>query len=367
MARLLQKEGYDIFVVTPKIYKKSGFFENQDGIKIYRFPFFAGDKLLIEHKKIPFLRMCLYFLTGFIIAFCIAIKHRCSIVHVHWAIPTGLIGLWIKYVLGKPMIVTIHGSDLRMALEKKGVLKRIFLSVCRNATHIHCVSDIQKKEMMNLSLPETKISVVPMGVDDGFFECGRGRKEGMKNHQVTVISNRNLLPIYNVSLLIQAMPIVLEQEPDTKLLIAGDGSLKEDLEKAVKNLNIDSSVLFLGRVPHQEMPGLLSQADIYVSTSLHDGTSVSLLEAMGAGAFPIVSDIPANQEWIQDGKNGFLFPVNGKELLAGKILNAIHNHEMIEKAREWNLSLVENKVSWPVCIHKIKRIYDKTNITNDSK
>ena len=59
MATLLQKEGYEIAVVTPKIYKKSKYFENQDGIKVYRFPFFARNKLLIEYERIPYLRMIL--------------------------------------------------------------------------------------------------------------------------------------------------------------------------------------------------------------------------------------------------------------------------------------------------------------------
>jgi glycosyltransferase involved in cell wall biosynthesis len=62
------------------------------------------------------------------------------------------------------------------------------------------------------------------------------------------------------------------------------------------------------------MADLLSQTDIYVSTSLYDGTSVSLLEAMGSGAFPIVTDIPSNREWISPGQNGFLVSVNGEKL-----------------------------------------------------
>ena len=57
MAQLLQNDGYQISVVTPKIYRSSRYFEEQNGIKVYRFPFFAGSKLLIEYNKIPYLRM----------------------------------------------------------------------------------------------------------------------------------------------------------------------------------------------------------------------------------------------------------------------------------------------------------------------
>jgi len=288
MATLLKSEGYNISVVTPKIYKGSRYFEEQDGIKVYRFPFFARDKLLIEHKKIPYLRMILYYTTGFFLTLYALLKNKCNLIHAHWAIPTGLIGVLVGLFLKKPVIVTIHGSDLRLALERPRFLRKIFIYVSRKSTHLNCVSAVQKKEIEQLGIENKKISIIPMGVDGAFLEVGKNRKMGLEKRPFTILSNRNLLPIYNVFLLIRAIPIVLKEEPDTKFLIAGDGSEKESLEREVKKLNLNSSVRFLGRVPHEEMPDLLAHADIYVSTSLYDGTSVSLLEAMASGAFPIV-------------------------------------------------------------------------------
>jgi glycosyltransferase involved in cell wall biosynthesis len=157
--------------------------------------------------------------------------------------------------------------------------------------------------------------------------------------------------------LIRAIPIILKEEPETKFLIAGDGPEKETLEREVKNLNINSSVRFLGRVPHEQMPNLLSQADIYVSTSLYDGTSVSLLEAMGSGAFPVVTDIPSNREWIVDGKNGFLVPIDEAGILASRILDAIRNRDLLEKSRSDNLLIVEKKAFWPTNIKRLEGIY----------
>jgi len=365
IATLLQKEGYQISVVTPKIYKGSRYFENRDGIRVYRFPFFARDKLLIEYEKIPYLRMILYYLSGFFLTLYILLRHRCRLIHAHWAIPTGLIGLCVSKILRKPFIVTIHGSDLRMALENKGILRRIFTSVCRGADHIQCVSEVQKEEILLLGLPETQISVIPMGVDEAFFETGRNRKSEPQDQQMTVLSNRNLIPIYNLSLLIRATPLVLKEKPGTRFLIAGEGSEKEDLEREAKNLNVHTHVEFLGRIPHEAMPDLLSKADIYVSTSLYDGTSVSLLEAMGAGAFPVVTDIPANREWIRDGGNGFLVPVNDEQYLANKIIDAIRDKGLLEKACKENQSISEEKTLWPVCIKKIKKIYEDQKVGSE--
>src|SRR4030043_1521142 len=93
MATLLKREGYQISVVTPKIYRKSPYFEDQEGIKVYRFPFFARNKILIEYERIPYLRMILYFISGFFLTLYVLFSHRCRLIHAHWAIPTGLIGI----------------------------------------------------------------------------------------------------------------------------------------------------------------------------------------------------------------------------------------------------------------------------------
>ncbi len=327
-----RRSGYQISIVTPKIYKESHYFEEQNGIKVYRFPFFAGNKLLIEYEKIPYLRMLLYYTNGFLLTMYAALRNGCNLIHIHWAIPTGLIGVWVGALIRKPLVVTIHGSDLRMALERSSFVRRLFIYVCKKADHLNCVSEVQKKELERLGVPAKKISTIPMGIDAAFLETGKNRGVESKNRPITILSNRNLLPIYNVSLLIRAIPIILKDEPETKFRIAGDGSERKALEREVKSLNINSSVEFLGRVPHEEMPNLLSQADIYVSTSLYDGTSVSLLEAMASGAFPVVTDIPANREWIVDGENGFLVPKENENFLAKKIVEAIRDRRLLREA-----------------------------------
>jgi glycosyltransferase involved in cell wall biosynthesis len=358
LALLLQNDGYQISIVTPKIFKGSHYFEKQNRIRVYRFPFFARNKLLIEYKKVPYLRMTLYYLTGFFLTLYAVFKNRCNVIHAHWAIPTGLIGVWVGSLLKKPLVVTIHGSDLRMALERPGFLQKIFTFVCNKGTQLHCVSEVQKRELERLGIPKDNILTISMGIDDDFLEKGKNRKIELNRRPFVILSNRNLLPIYNVSLLIRAIPIVLREEPETKFLIAGDGAEREVLESEVKKLNINASVTFLGRVPHEEMPNLLSQADIYVSTSLHDGTSVSLLEAMGSGAFPVVTDIPANQEWIMNGENGFLVDPNREEFLARKIIDAIRDKRLLEEGCKRNKLLVKEKALWSVCIEKIKVIYE---------
>ncbi len=357
MALLLKESGYQISVVTPKIYARSHYVEEQEGIKVYRFPFFSGDRPLIEYKKIPYFKMVFYYLTGFFLTSYVVFKYKCHLIHAHWAIPTGLIGVWVGSFLKTPLIVTIHGSDFRIGGTKPFMIKKIFLYVCKRAKHIICVSEVLRREIEKLGIKEEKISVSPMGVDEPFFKPLINRRVNRIDQWFTILSNRQLQPIYNLSLLIRAIPMVLKEEPNARFIIAGIGSEREKLEKQVKNLNINSNVQFLGWVTHEEMPKLLSQADIYISTSLDDGTSISLLEAMASGAFPIVTDIPSNREWISDGENGFLVPIEEERFLAEKILEAIRNQELREGSRDKNFCLIKEKALWPVTIEKAKEIY----------
>jgi glycosyltransferase involved in cell wall biosynthesis len=267
-------------------------------------------------------------------------------------------GVFAGTLMKRPLIVTIHGSDLRIALNRSFLLK-VFLYVCEKAYHIICVSEVQRKEIEQLGIESEKISVFPMCIDENFLEFGKNRKRGLDKRSFIIFSNRNLLPIYNVSLLIRAIPIVLQEEPNTKFFIAGDGPERDHLEEEAKGLNVTSSVQFLGRVPHEAMANLLTQADIYVSTSLYDGTSVSLLEAMASGTFPIVTDILSNQEWISDGENGFLIPIGDEVAFAKKIVEATQNGKLLSEVRLRNHKLIEEKALWGSNIKKIDEIYEK--------
>jgi glycosyltransferase involved in cell wall biosynthesis len=358
MASFLQRNGYEVPVVTPKIYKGSHYFEEQDGIRVYRFPFLARDKLLIEHNKIPYLRMMIYYVTGGLFTVYVIMRQRCRLFHVHWAIPIGPIGVLLGAILRKPVVVTIHGSDFRLAMGKSFLLKKVFFWVCKKATYLHCVSEVMRREIERFGIKREKISTFPMGVDEAFFERGRNRERDLNHPPITVVSNRNFLPIYNVSLFIRAIPLVLKEGPEVKFIIAGEGPERQNLEKEVTDLKISSHVQFLGQIPHGEMPDLLSRATIYVSTSLYDGTSVSLLEAMACGAFPVVTEIPSNQEWITNGQNGFLISTSNESHLARKIVEALRRPALLTEASKKNRRIVEERAHWKCTIREITGIYE---------
>ena len=90
----------------------------------------------------------------------------------------------------------------------------------------------------------------------------------------------------------------------------------------------------------------MSRAKVYVSTSLADGTSISLLEAMAAGLIPVVSDIDANRPWITHGEDGFFFPAGDSQALAEQIVQAMRGH-IAAAALENKQALVKQTIAWP--------------------
>jgi hypothetical protein len=115
-------------------------------------------------------------------------------------------------------------------------------------------------------------------------------------------------PVYDLPALIAGVRPALERRPERALVIAGDGSRRGALERLARDTLPAGRFEFVGaaRAP-APLAALLGRAEIYLSASRSDSTSVSLLEAMACGAVPVVSDIEGNREWVGEGDGARLF------------------------------------------------------------
>lgn len=342
---LLVKKGWQVRVVVPLISKKSKPFEDLGAEKIYRFPFLSQEIPLFEYERVPLLRMALYFLSGLLTTIKVIKKEGCLLINGHNLLPSGLIALLAGRLTGLKVAVTGHGTDVFLLPERSFFWKKLISFVVGHADLITSVAEHMDRKMVQLGAERKKIITFPMGVEEEMFNLEAPRSEEVKS-AYSIISNRGLDPIYNVELLIRAFPKVAKAFPEAHLLIAGVGKEKESLEALCQQLHIDSKVSFLNWIAHEKMPGYLRACLVYVSTSPLDGASVSLLEAMACGCLPVVSDIEANREWVVDGDNGLLFKANDEEQLAQKILLALQEPAMREKARVKNSQIIREKAQW---------------------
>src|SRR5260221_8888822 len=108
--------------------------------------------------------------------------------------------------------------------------------------------------------------------------------------------------------LLEALAHMLPAAPGVRLLLAGAGPTRADLEAQVTRLSLEKHVTFLGLVSRTELPALLARTDVVVLPSYWEGLPVSLIEALSAGKAIVASRVGGNSELVTDGLNGLLVP-----------------------------------------------------------
>jgi glycosyltransferase involved in cell wall biosynthesis len=156
-----------------------------------------------------------------------------------------------------------------------------------------------------------------------------------------------------------AVPYIVKEIEDARIVIAGDGSEMEELASLARDLNVEDHVEFRGSARHDEVPELLRSSKVYVSSALSDGTSNSLLEAMACGVFPVVSNIEANRPWIDDGENGMLVPVDDPRKLSDAVVEALRNDGLRKSAMDINVAMVKKKGNWRDNMKEWEAIYSR--------
>jgi glycosyltransferase involved in cell wall biosynthesis len=174
----------------------------------------------------------------------------------------------------------------------------------------------------------------------------------------TVVYTRSLEPVYDVETLIRSVPLVMKEIPDARFVIAGTGSQETHLKTLAHEIGVSEPIAFLGHVPSDQIPALMKQASVYVSSAVADGTSPALLEAIAARLTPVVTDIEANRSLVRDGIDGHLFKPRDPEDLAIKIIRALSG-EIPDAILEHKKIEIRDHISWSSVAKGFISIYNQ--------
>ncbi len=234
----------------------------------------------------------------------------------------------------KPFAVYTTGSDVLMA---DGVMKWVNRKILRSANGIFS-NGIYLAEKTVALCGRKDVLPLYMGVDTERF----APIENAGN--VRLLASRGFLPVYNNEYLIQALALLPETLPLDRVIFASSGPDLERVKALAGDIlptHLQNKVVFCGGVTDEEMKRYLQESSIYVSLSRSDGTSISTLEALSCGLFPVVSDIPQNREWVDPNKgNGILVPLDQPAVLASALKRAILDESLRKKARCMNRALI---------------------------
>jgi glycosyltransferase involved in cell wall biosynthesis len=252
---------------------------------------------------------------------------------------------WVLSTWGSDVMVLPHRTPFHMLRTRR---------VIRRASAITADARVMTERLVELGAPRDRITTFPMGVDRRAFHPARdvGRGDSLR-----ILSNRKLEDVYDVASVVAAIPRVLQSEPRAVLTIAGEGRRAGSLHASASGL--PAAIRFIGNVTHAAMPELLRQNHIYVSMALSDTTSVSLLEAMACGVFPVVGDLPANREWIEHGRNGFVVPLRDAARLGDAMVEAWRNPDLRKSAAEYNARIIADRADWHENMSVLRRLFDR--------
>jgi glycosyltransferase involved in cell wall biosynthesis len=286
-----------------------------------------------------------------------------DILHAHYITNYGLFGSLCNF---NPFVLTAWGSDV-FAVPGEHLLstvkRRIAAYTLMKADLVTTDSISAVRKIISLGVDEKKVKLIIHGVDLGVFHPVKNKEELKKGLRIAesrqvVISTRNLEPVYDVATLIKAVPYVIEKCPNSYFLIVGDGTLRHQLEDLTRKLGVMEYVLFIGSVSNEDMPRFLGLSDVYVSTSLSDTRSVSLLEAMACMLPVIVTDLMGNRECVEDGANGFIFPQKDSKALAERIVYLLRDDETTRRFGVINRKYVEREASYQKEMRKMEELYE---------
>ena len=285
-----------------------------------------------------------------------------DVLHAVWIPSAGLIGALSRF---HPMLLMPLASDVLVLPHRSFLWQWLTRFVLRRSDMITCDSEAVKQAVVEQSdFPEDKIVVFPRGVDLKLFHPDPKLREetremlGWQEDKI-IIMTRRFAPIYGIEYFLRSLPKVLEEVPSAKALLIGTGPLEMSFRTIVKELGVDSAVRFQGMVANKELPAYLNAADLYVSSSLSDGTSVSLLEAMACGLPVVVTDVPSILEWVKDGVNGLVCPRRDSVSLADAIITLLQDEQMAAKMGEKNLAIAKQRADWDKNFKLLEGMYAK--------
>ncbi len=283
-----------------------------------------------------------------------------DIVHAHYLSDYGLLGYLTRF---PRFVVTCWGSDI--LVEPKKYLFKGLLTPCilNSAKLVTTDSVTARDECLKYSNYPEKTKIILWGVDLAtFHETAREKKE---RAEITILSTRIFAPNYNIDTIVQSIPSVREKHPNVKYILKSIIRSDPQLQRIADALKVSEFIEFVSKnIDYKELAELHSSADIFISVPTSDSSSVSLLEAMASGLPVIVSDIPANHEWITDGWNGFIVPVRDPEKLAEAILHLIEKPDLMRLFGERNARIIREKADREKHMAHMEELYQQLLETN---
>jgi glycogen(starch) synthase len=301
---------------------------------------------------------------------------RPDILHAHSPSLNAVAALRVGRALGIPVVYEIrafwedaasdHGTSVEGGLRYR-LTRALESHVLRRVDAVTTICEGLRSDIRARGIPGQKITVIPNAVDiDNFGTYAEPDQHlahtlGLAGHLVAGFIG-SFYDYEGLALLLQALPQLQERLPQLRLLLVGGGPQEQELKDLAMRLGISDSVVFAGRVPHQDIANYYALIDVLVyprrQMRLTDlVTPLKPLEAMAQGRLVAASDVGGHRELISDGKTGILFKADNVDALADALLGLFLHPETWPALRLAARAYVEAERNWRASVARYADVY----------
>ena len=276
-----------------------------------------------------------------------------------------------------PFIFTLQDGDPIPYIRRRALpLYPLFKAMFTRADHIQAISRYLADWAREMGA-KCPITVVPNAVDYELFSGGTGEggadqarfrgetaqaaaealkeKLGKRDGDIFLVTTSRLVVKNAIGDVIDALRYL---PANVKFLILGQGYEEAALKKKAADLKLSGRTIFMGFVPHADMPPYLHISDIFVRPSLSEGLGNSFLEAMAAGIPVIATPVGGIPDFLKDGETGLMTEVGNPRSIAQKVEKLIKDRESREYIVKNARKMIEDGYQWKAIAERMKEIFD---------
>lgn len=299
-----------------------------------------------------------------------------NVIHAHSPVLNAVPAIRVGRLLGIPVVYEIrafwedaavdHGSTREGSLRYR-LTRALETWAVKRADAVTVICEGLRNDLIARGIPASKITVIPNAVNVDKFSVGGHpdpslkMKLGLGNSRVLGFIG-SFYAYEGLDLLIAALPSILKQVPEVKILLVGGGPQDAALRRQVMALDLKERVVFVGRVPHDEVNRYYDLIDVLVYarhpmrlTELV--TPLKPLEAMAQGRLMVASDVGGHKELIQNGKTGVLFRAGHPGDLASKVVGLLKYNQGWDTMKRNGRQFVENERNWFASVQRYQDVY----------
>jgi len=281
---------------------------------------------------------------------------RPDLIHAHFIAKYGFHLPDLKF---HPSVVSAWGDDILILPQKSRLIYCFTKRVLDSADIVYAVSrNIGDHIVHDFGIPGKKVRYLPFGIDTDLFspppDAGKGEK-----HTIEILSNRGFFAVYDNETLVRGFALALQQDPALRLTLKGDGPEEQRIRELVAGLGLDAQITFRKKTRYAEVPQDYRRADIFITTSVSDGTPVSILEAMASGLPCIATTVGGIPEWVEHNVSGLLIQPRSPEQAAGAILSLARDPALRKRLGDAARERVVRNGQWNTLMDRAEKDYQE--------